>query len=400
MAPARLFTPRVPCNGDGGGSCYGAGQPTVVLRDGAFHMWYTDTTALERSGIWYAKSNNGVNWANHVFTTVRGGGAASVDVKFDTATGRYVMIELASHTPNPPLSYRWSDDGIAWTDATVLGTAPNYSNNIGVEGTPDGYIDSTAAQIFIGFGAPYGLAFQDSWGHWNLYGAYTSLSGSEPTTCTDGFFHPPGAPAGIGYASSASGQYCIYNSWENFERSTPGQSSFVFQTAPTCMPPANYVENSPCRYGPAHSCPPNHGFFRVLGSPDNGAVAFANAPTKQFCRYDNWDEFNADAGGSGATVFAEIPVCSPTPGYDDAGVCGGSPPPPPASQDPWAMSVHDLGIVQSGGTTHLFTSNLAAHCNGNPACSEISDTASTGWLRPGARRTVRMVGGPSGRPEP
>ncbi len=185
-APRIVIGPQRPC-GSGGGtsSCYGAGQPTVVYRDGRFHMWYTDTTAVPM-GIWYTTSADGLSFAPPVATNVQGGGAASVDVKLDAASGAYYMFELAGHGQVASLYTRTSQDGINWTAQTQIGTAPAWSHNVGVTGSPYGHLDR-ARPFYIGFGSPNDLRSDydnacmncplRGWGFWDQYMGLAQVSG-------------------------------------------------------------------------------------------------------------------------------------------------------------------------------------------------------------------------------
>lgn len=136
-------------------SCYGAGEPSVVLRNGTLQMWYTDTTATPW-GVLYTTSTDGVNWTPAQTTNAYS--APSIDVKFDPESGKYLMAALDDmQLADTRLTTYLSTDGISWKRQEVYGgdRIPPFSHNLGIAGDPSGFLLTGAS--FIGFGAPYRL---------------------------------------------------------------------------------------------------------------------------------------------------------------------------------------------------------------------------------------------------
>jgi len=179
VAPAFIAAPQRPCASGGGASCYGAGQPTVVYRNGEFLMWYTDTTAIPQQAILLKRSNDGVHFGPAVATNIPAHEAASVEVKFDPATSQYMMFLLAGHSATPTLTVRTSADGVSWSAAQTFGNPPAWSHNLGVTGNPHGYLERHKP-FYVGYGAPYDLAPNDSWGRWDLYMGRATFTGGTP----------------------------------------------------------------------------------------------------------------------------------------------------------------------------------------------------------------------------
>jgi hypothetical protein len=136
------------------------------------------------------------------------------------------MFTHASHSANAVLDVQTSADGIHWSYWGRLGTTPAYSNNIGVEGTPEGFIDTNAASLLVSFGAPYGLSTTDQWGRWNLYVAEVALSRIAP---------PPPTPT----VSPGNGTVAMRRLY------APSIGDHLFTTNPGENPPGFVYEGSP-----------------------------------------------------------------------------------------------------------------------------------------------------------
>lgn len=98
---------------------YGVGQPSVVYKDGLFHLWYTD--AVDGSFMRYATSEDGIHFGNYedhpvVFD------AATVGVCYNALIDKYIMAYRldkheavdASLTRRVDIYLNFSDDGIHW----------------------------------------------------------------------------------------------------------------------------------------------------------------------------------------------------------------------------------------------------------------------------------------------
>jgi hypothetical protein len=164
-APAVLQVPARGCGGDP--QCYGAGEPSVVLRDdGELWLWYSDSTATP-ANVYLTKSRDGVHWGAAQPTNVP---RNSVSVKYDAATKRYVMLDmLKQHGDRPQIVFRSSLDGITWQDlAPPVGTRW-WASEPGMTGDMRGFMIPGAASTLIGFAAPYDFAPVDQIPHWELF---------------------------------------------------------------------------------------------------------------------------------------------------------------------------------------------------------------------------------------
>jgi hypothetical protein len=171
-------------------SYYGAGQPSVVIRDGVWYMWYSDDTANGTPmnfRTYLSESFDGVNWSSPTLTAgFSGVGNNSVDVKWDAANSQWVMIEIVNQFANSSLVMQTSTDGINWNAPTMLqaaGSFPAGASNPGVSSDDQGNLIS--GQTLIAYGAPYAPAtvnpttgMAGTWGNWNLFGSMTTSGSS------------------------------------------------------------------------------------------------------------------------------------------------------------------------------------------------------------------------------
>ena len=108
--------------GEDGSGIYGAGEPSVVVRDGALYMWYTDTTASSNKKtpqVYLRTSWDGINWSNAQATNVSN---YSIDVKYDRVRGLFVMFEIPHmHQKESKLIARTSKDGTNWSPPQTVG---------------------------------------------------------------------------------------------------------------------------------------------------------------------------------------------------------------------------------------------------------------------------------------
>ncbi len=184
---------------------YGAGQPSVIFQNNLFHMWYTDDsyepgcvrtsptdwTPPCSSLLYHLTSPDGVSWVvnqNKVLKDTTGKviyNAGSIDVKWDDARKRYVMLDFQNqHLATSFMQIRYSIDGDTWQDPIVLYNSsqlPNYANNPGMSGDERGYLLS---KTIISFGDSYILDYSDTasyndenFGRFNLWGFFVNLPG-------------------------------------------------------------------------------------------------------------------------------------------------------------------------------------------------------------------------------
>jgi hypothetical protein len=166
---------------------YGLGEPSVVAKDGKLYQWYADTTSEYPSNqvyrVYLSVSSDPTNWpAGKATNVVADGSPASVDVKYDPPTQRFVMFGLGNqHIQGTYLTMRTSKDGLTWSDpATVIpaGSMPAFAHNVGVSGTATGDLDRNF--VMVAYGAPYDLdphydndckvsGAPHCWGYWDLY---------------------------------------------------------------------------------------------------------------------------------------------------------------------------------------------------------------------------------------
>ena len=166
---------------------YGLGEPSVVAKGGKLYQWYTDTTSEYPSNqvyrVYLSVSSDPTSWPGGQATNVVADGfPASVDVKYDPPTRRFVMFGLGNqHFQGTYLTMRISKDGITWSDPTTVipaGFMPAFAHNVGVSGTATGDLDRNF--VMVAYGAPYDLdphydndckvsGAQHCWGYWDLY---------------------------------------------------------------------------------------------------------------------------------------------------------------------------------------------------------------------------------------
>lgn len=172
---------------------YGAGQQTVVVKDGKLLAWFNDTTLFyeddnQEDRIRFVTSDDGVTWSEPI--TAKNSedeselSAASVDVKYDGNESSFVMFEVnyQHHYYSSPRMCR-SEDGVNWSSPIDLCDSlhfPSFSHNIGVSGDEHGHLlpegvivayggfHSGANDVLEAFHTP-----QDSgWGRWDMLGHF------------------------------------------------------------------------------------------------------------------------------------------------------------------------------------------------------------------------------------
>ena len=161
---------------------YGAGQQTVVIKNRQLYMWYTDDSLHPNEGprIYFLKSNDPINW-NGTPVPTNLAKTASVDIKYDAITGRFVLVQiLRSHQARPSLATAYSRDGITWTGFRTLypdRKFPAFAHNVGMSSDRLGHLIDGENPI-VAFGAPYDLNTKDIWGVWDLFGVRVNLGSS------------------------------------------------------------------------------------------------------------------------------------------------------------------------------------------------------------------------------
>lgn len=164
---------------------YGAGQTSVIVRNGELLMWYTDDTLFvdgqPQVRTYLLKSTNPVSWSPSASAATSLVGQASIDVKYDSAHAQFVMVRVENEfSATSYLASASSGDGVNWTPLQTVFPAsefPVYSHDGGMAGDENGNL--ITPNTLVGFGAPYNLANVNNWGQWNLYGAYVDSSLSD-----------------------------------------------------------------------------------------------------------------------------------------------------------------------------------------------------------------------------
>lgn len=158
---------------------YGAGQQTVIVKNGQLYMWYTDDSVHPNEGprIYFLKSNDPVNWNGTPIPTSLTR-TASVDIKYDLQSHRFVLVRiLRSHRRDSSLSTAYSTDGINWKGFRTLlpqTQFPAFAHNVGMNSDRQGHLINGENPI-VAFGAPYDLSKQDVWGVWDLFGVRVNI---------------------------------------------------------------------------------------------------------------------------------------------------------------------------------------------------------------------------------
>ncbi|WND79644.1 FG-GAP-like repeat-containing protein [Lysobacter capsici] len=172
---------------------YGAGQQSVVVRNGQLVSWYTDDTTCANAPcnrLFTSTTTNPTAWPAGTQIDVQG--QRSVDVKYDPQLDKYVMFYIGNeHDQTSYLVRRYSQNGVNWDQPeTLCDTAcfPDWTHNPGVSGTVAGQLIDGRA--LVAYGAPYDLhpSYDNGdcavsahspycWGRWDLYGSVINPKG-------------------------------------------------------------------------------------------------------------------------------------------------------------------------------------------------------------------------------
>jgi hypothetical protein len=163
-----------PANPDPTGEYYGAGEPSVVIRNGVFYMWYSDDTYTgskpELCQTYLVTSLDGLNWTPATLTTGIPVGLGSIDVKYDPTIAKFVMVEINNaFTSTASLTFQYSADGINWEEQVLAqqNLPPNPANP-GLSGDEQG--NMIGNNTVVGYGASYPGQTADVWTQWDLWG--------------------------------------------------------------------------------------------------------------------------------------------------------------------------------------------------------------------------------------
>jgi hypothetical protein len=165
---------------------YGAGQQTIVAKDGKLYMWYTDDSVNPGHGrastdTYFSQSNNPLDWVTKPIKTniASIAGLNSFDIKYDLKNKHFILIGIRNqHSLHSFLVKSESVDGITWSSPkTIISEQnfPKFAHNNGVSGDRQGYLIDNEEPI-VGFGAPYNLQMRNKWGLWDLFGVRVKIS--------------------------------------------------------------------------------------------------------------------------------------------------------------------------------------------------------------------------------
>jgi hypothetical protein len=157
---------------------YGAGQQSVIVRDGKLMMWYTDDSVFvdgqPNLQTFMLESTDPVTWTpglDHATNLIE---QASLDVKYDPSRAEFEMVRVENEfTSSAFLGRSVSKDGITWKPLQNVFPSskfPPYTHDVGMAGDETGNI--ATPNTLVGFGAPYKLANVNTWGQWDLYGVF------------------------------------------------------------------------------------------------------------------------------------------------------------------------------------------------------------------------------------
>ncbi len=385
VVPGFVTVPVNPCAGRQG--CYGAGQPSVVVRDGTIHMWYTDTTAGPNGtagvgGIFHATSTDGVRFSPGVATSHAN--QATVSVKYDREANKYILFALsANHGTNGQVQASWSDDGVIFTPFELLpGPVPNYSHNPGVTSDPQGHLDFSRP-VYIGFGAPWdrrpdytndpcrGPNNGACWGYWDLFLAPIHEGNMPPPDRRPaGFFNVGGAI----YYSNGNDAFCGYESpshllscnagiapaapvanrlprdMRNDGSCTCGRAPAPTPSAPATMPAGLFVFGSTVYYSNGVDA------YCGLTSPDHLQSCFPGMPVPSASA--------ALPTGMRADPPCQCGILAPAPTTTPPAM---TPPPPQMPPPPGTIpspssppsDVRPAGFFSAGGTVYFSNGDIA-----------------------------------------
>jgi hypothetical protein len=154
---------------------YGAGQPSVIVRNGELFMWYTDDSVLvdgqPQVRAYMLRSTDPLKWRPDPANGTNLINEASIDVKFDASQAQFVMVRVEKEfTADSYLATAHSTNGLTWTvpqNVFPSSRFPPYTHDAGIAGDETGVLISSPT--LTGFGAPYNLTDRNSWAKWNLY---------------------------------------------------------------------------------------------------------------------------------------------------------------------------------------------------------------------------------------
>lgn len=230
---------------DGPDGCFGAGEPSFVVKDGVVYVYYTwaskdaDGNPIDETRVATAPAN-GDDWPAHL--TYQGVAVEkdpylamdACDVKYIDGLHKFIAACTAKRmTTDSYIQTYESTDGIHFTPSQMLqtGSLQPYLHNMGLSGTADGHID-LSQNNFLAY------AYGNTWANWKTYlnpVTYTddNVSGSNSSASVSSSV-PASSPVPV--SSSAPASSPVPASSSGGSSSVPAASSSMPATLPSAAP--------------------------------------------------------------------------------------------------------------------------------------------------------------------
>ena len=155
----------------------GAGEPSLVVKDGTVYVYYTWNSVDSQGKTVHetrvsTASAADANWPGNA--TYRGVAASrtispdedSMDVKYIDAYDKFIGVTVSSRFSSNSSIHVWeSDDGITFTPGQyVRDNTQDWAHNVGISGTSDGHFDINQNN-FVAYA--YSADDTVSWGWWH-----------------------------------------------------------------------------------------------------------------------------------------------------------------------------------------------------------------------------------------
>lgn len=160
---------------------YGAGEPSLVVKDGTLYVYYSWYSRDAVTGKYINETRLhtapvGTNWPasltyQGVAISKKADAADSTDVKYVPAWGKFYAVYAIERFSATSSVQAWeSTDGVNFSPANIAANSLDRAlSNVGLSGDASGQIDVTA-QNYIGY------AHGSSWSNWSMSVAPISLS--------------------------------------------------------------------------------------------------------------------------------------------------------------------------------------------------------------------------------
>lgn len=179
-----------PFNSEGTTDRYGIGEPSVVFRNGLFHIFYTYQPWMNESTVKRATSSDGISFSEgrRIFpgpTLPDNDSGSGIEVRYIPAWDLWFMVQATSSRT----SLRWniSRDGIHWlphpyrASQRTISVPTGYANSPAVEGNDYGHFGDSSLLGTKSTQIVYGTGSATDPLTWKLVGVDVTLS-LEPAT--------------------------------------------------------------------------------------------------------------------------------------------------------------------------------------------------------------------------